>query len=66
MNPVRPDSKTLTCRCSGSFGHLVAECPHSWESTSKSSGQKKLAKVNIAEDEMLCFSPDIMKGTLSN
>ena len=51
MNPIGPDGKTLTCRCCGSFKHLVAECPHSWESTPKSSGQKKPAKVNITEDE---------------
>lgn len=50
MNPTGPDGKTLTCRCCGSFRHLVAKCPHSLENTGKNI-QQKLAKVNIAEDE---------------
>ena len=29
MNPMGPDAKILTCRCCGSYRHLVAKCPHS-------------------------------------
>lgn len=64
MNPIGPDGKTLTCRCCGSFRHLVAECPHSWESIPKSSGQKKHAKVNITEDENVVLFTGYNKGDI--
>ena len=35
-------AKSLTCRLCGSYRHLVAKCPDSWEN---------LAKVNITEEE---------------
>jgi hypothetical protein len=42
LNPSGPDGKILTCRSCGSYRHLVAKCPDSWEN---------LAKVNITEEE---------------
>lgn len=64
MNPMGPDGKTLTCRCCGSFRHLVAECPHSWENASKGNGQKKYDKVNIAEDENVVLFTGFNKGEI--
>ena len=65
MNPLDPDGKTLTCRCCGSYRHLIAECPHTWESTFKGSSQKKLAKVNIAEDENVVLFTGNNKGDIA-
>ena len=42
LNPLGGDGKILTCRSCGSFRHLVAKCPDSWEN---------LSKVHITEDE---------------
>ncbi|VDI76728.1 Hypothetical predicted protein [Mytilus galloprovincialis] len=43
LNPKGPDGKPFkTCRSCGSYGHLVAKCPDSWEN---------LSKVNITEEE---------------
>ena len=42
LNPSGPDGKILACRSCGSYRHLVAKCPDSWEI---------LAKVNITEEE---------------
>ena len=42
MNPVGTDGRTLTCKCCGSFRHLVANCPDTWENQ---------PKVNVIEDE---------------
>ena len=42
MNPVGIDGRTLTCKCCGSFRHLVAICPDAL-------GNK--ASVNVTEDE---------------
>ena len=39
-NPKGPDGKPLLCRSCGSFRHLIAKCPDSWENR---------ATVNIAE-----------------
>ena len=50
-NPIGSDGKILTCRYCGSFPHLVAKCPHSWENMGNSRITEKMAKVNIAEDE---------------
>ena len=67
MNPAGPDGKTLTCRCYGSFRHLVAKCPHSWENTTKSKNDKrqKQARVNIAEDEQVVLFTGYHKGDIS-
>ena len=65
MNQLDPDGKTLTCRCCGSYRHLIAECPHTWESTFKGSSQKKLAKVNIAEDENVVLFTGNNKGDIA-
>ena len=35
MNPVGTDGRTLTCKCCGSFRHLVANCPDTWENQPK-------------------------------
>ena len=42
MNPIGTDGRTLTCKCCGSFRHLVANCPGAL-------GNK--ANVNVSEDE---------------
>ena len=42
MNPVGTDGRTLTCKCCGTFRHLVANCPDTWENQ---------PKVNVTEDE---------------
>lgn len=42
LNPTGADGKVLTCRSCGSYRHLVAKCPDSWEN---------LAKINITEEE---------------
>ena len=42
INPVGPDSRTLTCKSCGSYHHLLHACPDSWEN---------MAKINIAEKE---------------
>ena len=42
MNPIGTDGRTLTCKCCGSFRHLVANCPDAL-------GNK--ANVNVTEDE---------------
>ncbi|CAG2239162.1 unnamed protein product [Mytilus edulis] len=42
LNPSGPDGKLLTCRSCGSYRHLVAKCPDSWEN---------LSKVHITEEE---------------
>lgn len=65
MNPLGPDGKTLTCRCCGSYRHFIAECPHSWETASKGSIQKRLAKVNIAEDENVVLFTGYNKGDIA-
>ena len=42
MNPIGTDGRTLTCKCCGSFRHLLANCPDAL-------GNK--ANVNVTEDE---------------
>ena len=42
INTVGTDGRTLTCKCCGSFRHLVANCPYTWENQ---------PKVNFTEDE---------------
>lgn len=42
VNPVGADGLPITCKSCGSFRHLVAKCPDSWEN---------LSKVNITEEE---------------
>ena len=42
MNPIGTDGHTVTCKCCGSFRHLVANCPDAL-------GSK--ANVNVTEDE---------------
>ncbi|CAG2204921.1 unnamed protein product [Mytilus edulis] len=42
INPTEQGGKPLASRSCGSYGHLVAKCPDSWEN---------LSKVNITEEE---------------
>lgn len=42
LNPTGTDGNVLTCRLCGSYRHLVAKCPDSWEN---------MSKVNIVEEE---------------
>ena len=56
INPMGPDEKILTCRCCRSYRHLVAKCPHSWENMSKTNVTKRMATVNITEDEHVLFT----------
>ena len=64
LNPMGPDGKTLTCRCCGSYRHLVAKCPHSWENMSKTNVTERTAKVNITEDEhVVLFTGYHKEGT---
>ena len=42
INPVATDVRILTCKCCGSFRHLIANCPDRLYNS---------AKVNIMEDE---------------
>lgn len=42
VNPTGNDGRTLICKSCGSFRHVIANCPDSWDN---------LAKVNIAEEE---------------
>ncbi len=47
MNPIGADGRTLTCKSCGSFRHLVAACPDSWEN---------MAKVNVADEHAVLFT----------
>ena len=42
MNAVGSDGQIMTCKCCGSFRHLIADCPDSWEN---------MAKLSITDDE---------------
>ena len=42
INPAGSDGRTLLCRACGSYRHLIADCPDSWE---------KIGHVNITEEE---------------
>ena len=49
VNPTGPDGSLLTCKSCGSYRHLMAACPHSWEN---------MSKVNIcdAEEDVVLFT----------
>ena len=42
INPIGTDGRYLTCKSCGSYRHLLADCPDSWEN---------MTKVYTAEDE---------------
>ena len=42
VNPSGPDGRFMRCRACGSFRHLVADCPDSWEN---------MASVNVVGDD---------------
>ena len=60
-----PEGKILTCRCCGSYRHLVAKCPHSWENMSKTNATERMAKVNITEDEQIFLFTGYHKGDIA-
>ena len=64
VNPLGPNGKPLTCRCCGSFRHLVVKCPQtcSWENTAKTCSEQ--AKVHISEDEQVLVT-GYHKGDIS-
>ncbi|ESO92708.1 hypothetical protein LOTGIDRAFT_175654 [Lottia gigantea] len=41
-NPIGHNGKIMTCKSCGSFRHLIAQCPDSWEN---------LARVNVTNEE---------------
>ena len=65
MNPMGPEGKILTCRCCGSYRHLVAKCPHSWENMSKINVTERMAKVNIIEDDHVVLFTGCHKGDIA-
>ena len=46
-NPIGPDGRILVCKSCGSFRHLLAACPDSWEN---------LKKVNIVDEHAVLFT----------
>ena len=42
LNRAGPDGRTLLCRACGSYLHLIAECPDSWENK---------GHVNVVEND---------------
>ena len=65
MNSMGPDRKILTCRCCGSYRHLVAKCLHSWENMSKTNVTERMAKVNITEDGHVVLFTGYHKGDIA-
>ena len=65
MNPMGPDGKILTCRCCGSYRHLVDNCPHSWENMSKTNVTERMAKVNIIDEEHVVLFTGYHKGDIA-
>ena len=65
MNPMGPNGKIPTCRCCGSYRHLVAKCPHSSENMSKTNVTERMAKVSITEDEHVVLFTGYHKGDIS-
>ena len=68
-NPVGMNGKLLTCKSCGSYRHLVAECPDSWENMEKKNVSKKdlnlkspCVKGSICSDQGLTQSEN--KGEL--
>ena len=46
INPVGANGKTMLCNSCGSYRHLLAECPDSWENMeNKYVSQKELKSV---------------------
>ena len=42
LNRAGPDGRTLLCRACGSYCHLIAECPDTWENK---------GHVNVVEND---------------
>ena len=55
LNPVGPDGNTLLCVACGSFRHLVADCPDSWE-------RRGSTRVNIAESDGVTEKATLFTG----
>ena len=45
MNPKGTDGQYLTCICCGSYCHLIANCPHSWESVNSFTDDEEEANI---------------------
>ncbi|CAC5413999.1 unnamed protein product [Mytilus coruscus] len=55
INPKGADDTLLICKSCGSFRHLMANCPHSWENMQE--------RVNITEeDEVVMFTGNEHEG----
>jgi hypothetical protein len=50
VNANGSDGKTLLCVACGSYRHLIANCPYSWENMSKTN------RVNVVEEEAALFT----------
>ena len=57
--------KILTCRCCGSYRHLVAKCPYSWENMSETNVTERMANVNTTEDEQIVLFTRSHKGDIA-
>ena len=44
MNSLEKYGRTLTCKACGAFGHMLPECPDSWEN---------MRKLNIRDEDMV-------------
>ena len=45
MNPKGTDGQYLTCVCCGSYRHLIANCPNSWESVNSVTDDEEEANI---------------------
>ena len=45
MKPKGTDGQYLTCICCGSYRHLIANCPHSWESVNSVTDDEQEANI---------------------
>ena len=51
LNPLGSDGKILLCHSCGSYRHLVAECPNSWENMVKRKASKTYVEFRDQRDE---------------
>ena len=52
MNPVGPDGNVLLCVACGSFRHLVANCPDSWDNM----GMNQMSVVKEETEKAVLFT----------
>ena len=53
VNPTGSDGRTLLCRACGSYRHLIADCPDSWENKGHVNITEEEEKENIDDSECL-------------